>query len=147
MSLEENFTNKMGMKNYYHYQKLKNSKIFLIICSLTLLVSCMNKKHTFQDYYGTWILETGNDEGVDSLLDMGLIITLRLEENDVLNIWYTIENEKKLMNSGTWKINETEDYADFQIPDNEYGGYINGKLIINESKLNYKTRSADWIFK
>lgn len=130
--------------------EMRNNKLqncLLVLICITCITSCFSKKYDFKDYYGTWTLETANDDSVDSLLDMGLIIQLRLEEDDVFNIWYIIETERELMNSGTWKINEKNNYAEFQIPDNEYGGYINGKLVISGKKLHYITRSADWIFR
>jgi len=48
---------------------------------------------------------------------------------------------------GTVGVFLKRNIATFQIPDNEYGGYINGKLYLSGNKLHYKTRSADWIFK
>lgn len=114
--------------------------LFLVL----ILFSC-TQKHTAEEYYGTWTLKEA-DSSINNMLEMGLVMILRLNEDGSLRIYYQIGTEKSLLNEGTWEFDEKQNLSLFTVPDQEYGGNINGKLILENNLLHYKTRNIDWIF-
>ena len=124
-----------------------NRKVLFLVAFFfgLCLFSCKESKHLSEHYHGTWIL-TLADEEVSKLLDMGLTLILRINDDNTFQLYSRIGEEKKLLNKGSWQLDEKEDFARFSLPDNEYGGVIKGKFIIQGNKLSYQTSHTTWIF-
>ena len=119
-------------------------KISLQLLSIFVFFSC-TQKHTIEEYYGTSILKEA-DSSINDMLEMGLVMILRLNEDGSLRIYYQIDTEKTLLNEGTWNFDEKQNCSLFTIPDQEYGGNIKGKLLLENNLLHYKIRNIDWVF-
>ena len=122
----------------------KIMKISFQLISIFVFFSCM-QKHTIEEYYGTWTLKEA-DSSINDMLEMGLVMILRLNEDGSLRIYYQIGTEKTLLNEGTWNFDENQNCSLFTIPDQEYGGNIKGKLLLENNLLHYKIRNIDWVF-
>ncbi len=126
--------------------------LFLVTCCF-LLFSCKTKKQIIyeppeaNEYIGTWTLIETNVDSWNQLLNMGLVFQITLMEDGNLELCAVVDSEKNIMNEGVWHTISGKGYAEFSLPDHEYGGEIQGTLTLRDDRLYYKANTSILVFK
>lgn len=124
---------------------------FIILILLPVLFSCKKKSEILQEnntiiatektriinqYKGLWYCE--KSDAFQNLLDMGLVLQLGIYTDGKFNIIAVIGDEQQLLNTGTWTLSDTLNQCTFTLPDQEYGGTIEGSFTLENKKLFYR---------
>lgn len=128
----------------------KRKCFLLVILFLLLISSCKKNKEIVQEdistneeaaktinqYKGLWYCE--KSDAFQNLLDMGLVLQLGIYTDGKFNIIAVIGDEQQLLNSGTWTLSDSLNKCNFILPDQEYGGTIEGSFTLEDKKLFYR---------